>query len=118
MIVRYLRFVTINAACGCFGGYGKLPQEVIPHTPHIPSKHHVMSQSVIKLSARKMYCDIMLCQQEVKKQRRTDLLWLCGEFLLSCPFTYTIIDFFVILKLEIFNILRCAIWLFCMHRCF
>ncbi len=41
------------------------PQEVILHTPQTPCRHHVIVQSVFELSARKMYCDVMLCQQEV-----------------------------------------------------
>ncbi len=55
----------------------KLPQEVIPHTPQTPCRHHVTSQSVFKLSARKTYCEVMLCQQRFYLSKEGPLVAVC-----------------------------------------
>lgn len=50
---------------------GKRPQEVTLYTSQTPCKHHVRSQLVFKLSARKQkYCDVTLCWQEVLLELR------------------------------------------------
>ncbi len=54
--------------------YGKLPQQVIPHTPQTTCRHYVMSQSIFEFSVRKTYCDVTLCQQEFIRVKN-DLLW-------------------------------------------
>ncbi len=53
--------------------YLKLPQEVVPHTPLPPCTHHVTSQSIFELSARKNI--VMSCYVGKRSCQSKYLLW-------------------------------------------